>query len=297
MKLISVVIPVLNRAELILRTLDSIAGQTGCQFAVIVVDNGSDDGTPEAVHRWAEAHRDGSLSITLLSETTPGAAAARNRGLVAVRTPYVMFFDSDDRMLPGHMARVCAALEAYPEADIIGWDTVNSTGKRLVFAADPWDLLFRGGMATQRWAARTSAVRRAGGWNPSLSLWDDIELGARLLAPKPAVVKLEGEPTVEVTLRPDSITMREHSLDSQALLSALDAMAVGLPELKPLVPFKIAIVAGNNARRNPSEARKLLAHAITLAPQHKHKLTLIWQLARTNIPGITHITKRLILQR
>ncbi len=140
-------------------------------------------------------------------------------------------------------------------------------------------------------------MRRAGGWNPSLSLWDDIELGARLLAPKPAVVKLEGEPTVEVTLRPDSITMREHSLDSQALLSALDAMAVGLPELKPLVPFKIAIVAGNNARRNPSEARKLLAHAITLAPQHKHKLTLIWQLARTNIPGITHITKRLILQR
>lgn len=294
MKLISVVIPVLNRADLIIRTLDSIAAQDLSSCSIIVVDNGSTDGTREAVLRWAEAHRNDALDLILLHEERKGAAVARNTGLRAVRTPWVMFFDSDDVMLQGHLAAISSTIEANPGTDIIGFDTRNSSGKRLIFATDPWDILFRGGMATQRLAARTSLVRRAGGWNEDLSVWDDIELGARMLALNPKVVKISSGPSVVVYKSPDSITAREERLDAEAILGALDRLRDSLPVLTPAIPFKIAIVAGLNKRNNPETSRFLLGRATEMLPDSRHKIRLVWRLAQLNPPGITHITKKFI---
>ena len=294
MKLISVVIPVLNRANLIIRTLDSIAAQNLSSCSIIVVDNGSTDGTQEVVLRWAEAHRNNALDLSLLIEPRKGAALARNTGLRAVRTPWVMFFDSDDVMLTGHLAAISSTIEANPGTDIIGFDTRNASGKRLLFATDHWNILFRGSMATQRWAARTSLVRRAGGWNEKLSVWDDIDLGARLLTFNPKVSKMNSKPAVIVYESPDSITDRESNLDSEAILNALDSLKQSLPQLQPDIPFKIAIVAGLNRRNNPEASNRLLSKAIQMQPQSEHKIRFVWQLAQFNPPGITHITKKII---
>lgn len=288
MKLISIVIPVLNRASLIVRTLDSIAGQNLSECSIFVVDNGSTDGTQDAVLRWAEAHR---ADLTLLSESQPGASAARNRGLSAVKTPWVMFFDSDDIMRPGHLEAIYNAIETHPLYDIIGFDVKHYTGKRLIFDTNPWNILFRGSMATQRWVARTGLVREADAWNENLSVWDDIELGARIVALLPLAVKIHNAPGVEWQETPESITSRERNLDRHAILSALNAIEKALPELKPVIPFKIAIVAGINYRNNPESSRALLNDAIAMNRQSQRKLNFIWHLARLRIPGITHLIR------
>ena len=77
---ISIIIPVYNRASLVIRTLDSIAAQTLQPDRIIVVDNNSSDGSYDAVKRWMDAYS-GTARCTLLTERKPGAAAARNKGL------------------------------------------------------------------------------------------------------------------------------------------------------------------------------------------------------------------------
>lgn len=295
MKLISVVIPVLNRADVITSTLDSVVAQTMESFNLIVVDNGSEDGTVEAIGRWAEAHRNAPFDIMVLKEARRGASAARNRGLQAVDTPWVMFFDSDDLMKPGHIGRVIRSLD--DESDLVGWDTETESGKRLVFSADSWDTLFRGSMATQRWCARTALVRGAGAWNDSVSLWDDIELGLRLLALNPRVKKLRGIPPVIIRSSAESISKAEERLDLPAINRALAAMEQTMPELKKWTPFKRAIIAGRNSRTAPENAFRLLEQAVDELPQKGYALRFLFKFAKLHLPGVTHITKLFIPRR
>lgn len=190
--LISVVVPVYNRAGVVARTLDSIAAQQFESFELIVVDNGSTDGTAEAVERWRAAHI-GVIDMKTEVCLRKGAAAARNRGLEIACAPWVLFFDSDDTMPPEHLKFVAEAIRANADADIIGWDTVQvyrdgSRGRGAFYSTSmQMHNLFNGSMATQRWCARTDFVRACGGWNEGVKVWDDIELGARMLARKPAV--------------------------------------------------------------------------------------------------------------
>ncbi|MDE7388508.1 MAG: glycosyltransferase family 2 protein, partial [Muribaculaceae bacterium] len=105
-KLITVVIPVRNRARLVEATLASVAAQSMAPARIVLVDNGSTDGTEEVLRRWADKRTD----TIVVSEPIPGAAAARNRGLREVESPYVMFFDSDDIMPTRHIEEVSRGL-------------------------------------------------------------------------------------------------------------------------------------------------------------------------------------------
>lgn len=90
--LISIIIPVFNRAGIVGRTLDSIAAQTLRPLNIILVDNNSSDNTLEVLTQWGKDNSTDDFKITILQEKKPGAAAARNCGLKIVKTPYVMFF-------------------------------------------------------------------------------------------------------------------------------------------------------------------------------------------------------------
>ena len=89
---ITIVIPVYNRRGLIKRTLESIRRSPVSGVPVIVVDNGSTDGTLELLNEYSAAYP----SITIAQEPVRSAAAARNKGLSLVKTTWVYFFDSDD---------------------------------------------------------------------------------------------------------------------------------------------------------------------------------------------------------
>ncbi len=90
---ISVVIPVYNGAATIEVCLTSLLHQSVAPLEVIVVDNGSSDGTQELVDRFAEAHP--KLQLFRVTEQRRGPSAARNRGVAASRGEIVAFTDAD----------------------------------------------------------------------------------------------------------------------------------------------------------------------------------------------------------
>lgn len=283
--IITIVIPVYNRAAMVTRTLDSIAAQ-GCRdYALVIVDNNSTDTTAEVVKEWAAGHDD--LDVTIVSETAPGAAAARNRGLQEVATPWVMFFDSDDLMSPRHLNRITEAIAAHPEAGIIGWDVRLSglDGKVKILPFEHRDALyhnlFHGTMSTQRYCALTSLVRSAGGWDATVRAWDDIELGTRLLqvSPRPEIVKLDGEPTVDQLSHADSITGTAEWRNAPRYEHALTAIRDHLPrEMKHLVELKRVILAACCYREGERGlAHELLNRALEASPRGGHRL--MWRVA------------------
>ena len=122
MKSLSIVIPIYNRAEIVCRTLNSIAAQECIEKCkIILVDNNSTDNTIDVLSQWKDSPAAAHLDVTILSEHKPGAAAARNCGFNAVDTPWVMFFDSDDEMLPSLIADILDTINTKSDFDIVGW--------------------------------------------------------------------------------------------------------------------------------------------------------------------------------
>lgn len=90
--LISVIIPVYNPGKHFKKCLDSITGQSYQCLEIILVDDGSTDGSAEICKRYAEKDE----RIVFISQKNAGVSAARNRGLEAATGAYISFIDSDD---------------------------------------------------------------------------------------------------------------------------------------------------------------------------------------------------------
>ncbi|TQE99627.1 MAG: glycosyltransferase family 2 protein [Spiribacter salinus] len=94
MSTIATVIPAYNAAAFIAETLESVASQTHLPEEIIVVDDGSTDGTIAAVEKSAAAHPE--LKIQLIRQPNAGASAARNAGIHAAHSEIIAFVDADD---------------------------------------------------------------------------------------------------------------------------------------------------------------------------------------------------------
>jgi len=138
--LVSVVIPAYNRAATIGATLDSITCQEGWPFEIVVVDDGSTDGTASVARRHAPAAR-------VIEQPNQRRSAARNNGARLAGGEFLYFFDSDDLMEPGAIRRLAACLTAHPDAAIAYGpvlrfvDDAAAAEPRRPFFADGGDLL------------------------------------------------------------------------------------------------------------------------------------------------------------
>lgn len=183
----TIVIPVYNRELLITRLLDSIAAQTLRPLSVIIVDNASTDGTHLCVENWISNHNNIGINFQLLIEKTPGAAAARNCGLRAVSTPYCCFFDSDDTLRPEFAETIINKFTSTKAPDIVLYKSATHLPGTRVLSNTPSKKhilrkhILHGTLATQAYAARTEVFLNAGEWNPDTKIWDDWELGIRIL--------------------------------------------------------------------------------------------------------------------
>ncbi len=102
MKLVSIIIPNYNRANLIGETLESIQNQTYSNWECIIVDDGSTDNSEEIIKEYFA--QDERFSLYKRPKDYPkGANACRNIGLTKLKGEYVIFFDSDDLMLENHL--------------------------------------------------------------------------------------------------------------------------------------------------------------------------------------------------
>lgn len=110
--LVSLIIPTHNRADLVGEAIESALGQTYPAREVIVVDDGSADGTQAILARYAHA-------IRTLRTPNRGCAAARNSGVRLARGTYLAFVDSDDVAPPHKLALQVPVLEACPEVGFV----------------------------------------------------------------------------------------------------------------------------------------------------------------------------------
>lgn len=184
---VTVIIPVYNRIETLQGCLDSVYLQTFRNVELIVVDNGSTDGSYEYAQEWALAHSSEKFQVIVMKEPCRGVCRARNRGLEAATGDYCMFFDSDDTMQPQLITKVVETYYTHPEALVVCWRcAIHSLDGKLKLppfnSANPWEshlihtLLRTHGFAAPKWV-----FLLAGGWNESLECWNDLELGVRIL--------------------------------------------------------------------------------------------------------------------
>ncbi len=116
--IVSVIIPTYNRAALVQRAIESVLAQTHDGIEVIVVDDGSNDGSAERLGlRYGDDAR-----VTSIATDHRGAAAARNVGLTAVSGSHVAFLDSDDAWYQWKLQFQLECLDAVPEAGMIWSD-------------------------------------------------------------------------------------------------------------------------------------------------------------------------------
>lgn len=113
--LVSIVIPAYNRAHLIGETLRSVLAQTYRPLEVLVVDDGSKDGTHEVVEAFGGP-------VRCIRQPNGGVAAARNRGLAEARGEFVALLDSDDVWLPWKLEAQVRILRAFPEVGMVWTD-------------------------------------------------------------------------------------------------------------------------------------------------------------------------------
>ena len=103
---VSVLLPVRNGGAWFALALQSILDQDGCDFELIVIDDGSSDGTSELLAACPDAR------LRVLRREGGGLVAALNAGLELARGDYVARMDADDIALPGRLARQAATLDA-----------------------------------------------------------------------------------------------------------------------------------------------------------------------------------------
>lgn len=125
---VSVIIPTHNRAHLLPRALDSVLSQGFADLEVLVVDDGSTDGTAELMKRY-----DDPRVRYLVQPQNQGVSAARNRGMREARGRFLALLDSDDEWMPDKLAAQVVFLEdadAKVGAVYTGVETIDPNGER-----------------------------------------------------------------------------------------------------------------------------------------------------------------------
>jgi len=181
---VSVVIPVWNGERTIAATLDSVLAQTVRDIEVLVIDDGSTDGTAAIVSKSADSR------VALHRFENRGLAASRNRGMRLARGEFIAFVDADDLWRPERLARQLEALDAAPTAalaysftDCIDeGGTVVGPGSYIVAEGRVyerllvWNFLDNGSSMI----ARRDALLASGGFDETLPAAEDWDLWLRI---------------------------------------------------------------------------------------------------------------------
>ncbi|HMR66092.1 MAG TPA: glycosyltransferase family A protein [Anaerolineae bacterium] len=182
--LISVIIPVYNAARFLADAVASIRAQQYAPLEIIIVDDGSTDGTAATARSLGE-------DIRYLYQPNAGPAAARNRGLELARGEIIAFQDADDIWSDHKLATQLALLDRYPAAGVVLGFT------RLVETIEGEQKIGRPGLVTVLQAAlfRRTVFDQVGWLDEQLRLGEDIdwylralEQGAEIISHQEAVL-------------------------------------------------------------------------------------------------------------
>lgn len=120
MSTVSVIIPTYNRVDVLRRAIDSVLAQTYEDIELLVVDDGSTDGTKSLVTGY-----DDPRVVYVPHRTNRGASVARNTGIDRAKGEYMAFLDSDDEWRPEKLEKQVALLESRSEQWVAAYCDVN----------------------------------------------------------------------------------------------------------------------------------------------------------------------------
>jgi glycosyltransferase involved in cell wall biosynthesis len=121
----SVVIPLYNKRRYIRRTVDSVLFQSMQNFELIVVDDGSTDGSLDALADVDDSR------LNIIQQANQGEGAARNAGIAVAAAPWIALIDADDAWLPEHLAELSRVADAFPDAGLISTSNVEAFGRQV----------------------------------------------------------------------------------------------------------------------------------------------------------------------
>lgn len=116
---ISVVMPVYNRAEFVAEAIESVLNQTYDHWELILVDDGSTDGSYDVELEYERRYPERIRCVTHQNRENRGISASRNRGNAEAKGDYIACLDSDDMWVPEKLARQVDILRAHPEVGMI----------------------------------------------------------------------------------------------------------------------------------------------------------------------------------
>lgn len=311
---VTIIIPVRDREQIVGRTLESVAAQTRRPLRLILVDNGSIDGTMDVLKQFKEDNEGDDFPIDILSEPRPGASAARNTGLRSAHTPWVMFFDSDDTMEPelveDYMSLISRA-QGGVDMVVTRCDAVLPSGRcrRLPYfeSDDPIKYhLIDAIIATQRFIAKHELFVNVGGWNETLPRWNDWELGVRLLLANPRIAYMGDKTSVHTFFTPQSITGISRFKHYGEWERSIDAIEQSLKQSDVpdkeryirYVEFRRILLAGQYALEGHRQQADQLYRAV-YARTRTHKrmkwlFPLLYKHISIGLPGASRIAKSLL---
>ena len=198
--LVSVLIPCFNAAAYAGAALESVLAQTYAPIEIIVVDDGSADGSAGVLDQFR------ARGVTVITQSNAGQCAAANRALSAANGAYIKFFDADDLLHPEMIERQLRALAGSTEAVALGeWARFYHAPDEAVFTplpmyrtANPVEWLtseFSTGepmMQCAMFLIPRALLDRTGGWDERLSLINDFEFFARVLTAASEIVHAPG---------------------------------------------------------------------------------------------------------
>lgn len=181
---VTVVVPTRNRRDVLALTLGSVLGQVGVDLEVVIVDEGSSDGTSEALEALAERR------IAVVRHDEPkGVAAARNAGIERATAPWVAFCDDDDVWAPDKLRAQLDAIAAVPGARWACAGSVSIDGDRAIIGhqrapapGDHAEVLRMGNVIPAGGSSvlmATALARELGGFDPWPTGVEDYDLWLR----------------------------------------------------------------------------------------------------------------------
>jgi glycosyltransferase involved in cell wall biosynthesis len=246
----TVVVPLYNKRRYVRRCAESVLRQTHRDLRLVVVDDGSTDGSALEVERLRDDR------LTLVRQPNGGEGSARNAGIARADGEWIAFLDADDLWLPNHLEELRSVVERCPAAGLVSTDhfvceegsavPAPQAGPAAISEID----YFRraasriGIVCASTAAVRASALGEAGGFGPFVA-GADLEMWARLAL----------HHRVAVSSRRTAVYFRGNSgtMETLAARPCAARRIEALADVSPSVAFlAAALAAGACGAKGPS---------------------------------------------
>lgn len=232
---ISVIIPAFNAESTIAAAIDSVLRQTTLPLEIIVVDDGSTDGTADVVKQLSESSLD--VAVRLIRQPNSRTAAARNRGIDQASGQWLAFLDADDYWETDKLTRQLQTLQSHPEVTLLAARYFNqvpgqpaelpawrdsSIFDRVLYPSET-DAFQIG---TMMWTGTVLVKRTSLGVHrfvSGLEPAEDRDFWIRLAASQ--CVFIDSRPLATAVLEPGSISRSSIAIDCQSMLTVIDRNA------------------------------------------------------------------------